>query len=399
MERSRSSIPEKDHVLRGRYRLEKTIGRGSYGKVKLAWDVLEQRAVAIKFIARSSIKKAAHWTRIKREINLLKVLDHPGVVKLYECFETAVDIVLVMEFVEGRDLFDQIAGKGRLSEEEARVIFRQVVDGLDYLHCNRIVHRDLKPENIMLDSTLGVKLIDFGFATLYHPRNFLHTNCGSPLYASPEIVRGVKYCGPEVDCWSIGVVLYVMLVGALPFEDDVLKGLYQKICLGNFPLPDHLSTEALDLIKTLICIDPVTRLTMEQVKRHPWLGESLPAAASCKKNFLGEVDYQIAAKVQRDFGYSVDTILYDREGPARAVYDLLISRSLKEWTVISTTTTSSSQRAHIEGPDSTVLSKIADDSAAEGRKEERSEEAGNNFVVQAAATVMSRLKKLRDYAK
>lgn len=231
------------NVIDSEWRLEKTIGKGSYGKVKQGYNLLTGQRAALKFIARSSIKKPAHWTRIRREINLLLLMRHPHVVGLWEAREQEEDIMLVMELVRGADLFERIVNHDRkhYGEGEGRRIFRQIIEAVDYCHQHRIIHRDLKPENIMIDENGQVKLIDFGFANLYHPKDKLETNCGSPLYAAPEIVQGVRYVGPEVDIWSLGVVLYAMLTGTLPFEDEQLKGLYAKICKGEYREPEHLS--------------------------------------------------------------------------------------------------------------------------------------------------------------
>jgi serine/threonine protein kinase len=255
------------------YRLDKTIGKGSYGRVKLATDLRSGERVAIKFIAKASMVKPAHWTRVRREVNLMSLACHPHVIRLEEWRETPEDVMIVMEFVTGRDLFERINERRekRYSEAEARPIFRQLVSALEYCHANRIVHRDLKPENVMVDERGNAKLIDFGFANLFHPRSTLTTNCGSPLYAAPEIVQAKPYVGPEVDIWSLGVVLYAMLVGALPFEDENLKGLYRKIGEGRFAFPEHVSPPARELVRGMLAVGVLDRLTIAQIKASPWV--------------------------------------------------------------------------------------------------------------------------------
>lgn len=413
-------------VYLGRYRIEKTIGKGSYGKVKLAYDQQEERYVALKFIARSSIKKSAHWTRIKREMNLLRVLDHPNVIRLYEVHETAQDFVLAMEYVRGQDLFDHIVGKGKLEEGEARTIFTQLLSGLEYLHGKRVVHRDLKPENVMVDAGLNVKLIDFGFATLFDPKSELATNCGSPLYAAPEIVKGVKYVGPEVDAWSVGVVLYGMITGCLPFEDDNLKGLYGKICAGEYTIPEHVSQEASALIRGLICVDPRKRLTMKQALRHKWLMNPMRTNSNCAQSVVlryETVDEGLVMQLQRDFGLSEARrqVMDEPGSPGRAIYDLLYAKKYHPTTTVRTSTKSVSDACDDDASWTVVM--IQDQTrpveceleyeydalaSTPRRHVEHAENAvdvdetvnsSNNFVLQAAASVMNKFRRLREYAK
>ncbi len=324
-------------VVAGRFRLEKTIGKGSYGKVKLATDLLDNTKVAVKFIARSSIKKPAHSVRIKREINLMTALHHENIAGLYMTLETDADIILIMEYVNGADLYERIVGhrQQRFSESEARRLFVQVVAAIEYCHDNRVIHRDLKPENVMVDANNQVKLIDFGFANMYHPRGFLETNCGSPLYAAPEIVRGVRYVGPEVDSWSLGVILYAMITGMLPFEDEQLKGLYAKICAGSYSIPSHVSGGAKDLIRGMLKTNAYERMTISQVARHPWLHnfESVPIPRSLTKQTRRLVSNPSEEILQQmvSFGFSdiVSTRLVirtDPDDPATAIYHLLQER-------------------------------------------------------------------------
>lgn len=270
------------NIIHNRYLLEKTIGKGSYGKVKLAIDLQDPQRMcrrALKFIAIDSVKKPAHVTRLRRETVLLRCLNHPHLVKLTDHFQTNDDLVLVLEHVNGQDLFDRITKhpQQRLPEPEARAIFRQLVSALHYCHHHNVVHRDIKPENVMLTEAGVVKLIDFGFANWFDQlesgKHKLETNCGSPLYAAPEIVRGQPYRGPEVDCWSLGVVLVAMLTGSLPFEDDALKVLYEKICRGSYTLPKYVSPQAADLIARMLVVDGQQRATILEIREHPWVKE------------------------------------------------------------------------------------------------------------------------------
>ncbi|MBA0831568.1 hypothetical protein Goarm_016027 [Gossypium armourianum] len=158
---------------------------------------------------------------------------HPHIIRLYEVIETTTKIFIVTEYAESGDLFDYIVQKRRLKEDEARKLFQQIISGVEYCHRCMVVHRDLKPENLLLDSNFNVKIADFGFSNIMRDGHFLKTSCGSPNYAAPEIVSGKLYAGPEVDAWSCGVILYALLSGTLPFEDESFHNLYKKIKASN----------------------------------------------------------------------------------------------------------------------------------------------------------------------
>lgn len=426
-------------VVEGDYRLEKTIGKGSYGKVKLATQLSTNEKVALKFISRASIKKPTHWTRIRREINLLRAMHHPHIVKLYDYKDNGSDILLMMEYISGGDLFDRIVHHKdqKFSEKEARPLFRQIISAVDYCHQNRIIHRDLKPENLMVDDRNQIKLIDFGFANIYSPRGYLETNCGSPLYASPEIVQGVKYVGPEVDIWSLGVILFAMLTGTLPFEDEQLKGLYAKICAGNYQVPSYLSAEARDLLKIMLTVDPKQRATMKDIKFSAWVmqGSMYPP-----ENFMpfrqpltrtgmtmNAVREDIIANLE-DYGFSDPSatrqmVLYQADSPAYALYCLLLEReqrltknriikgsNVNAFPISSAQAAASvSVAAPIASPSTVIpmqnISIRQDETdsllnspnvAKAPRISPPSPSSGSNLVAQAAAHVASRFRKLRD---
>jgi 5'-AMP-activated protein kinase catalytic alpha subunit len=214
--------------------------------------------------------------KIRREINILQFVTHPHIIRLYELIDTPSDIFMVMEYVQGGELFDHIVHKLRLREDEARRFFQQILAGVEYCHQNMVTHRDLKPENLLLDSNLHVKIADFGLSNTMRDGEFLKTSCGSPNYASPEVVSGKAYVGPEVDVWSCGVVLYALLCGALPFDDENVPNLFRKIKHGNFTLPGHLSSEAKDLIVQMLVVDPTRRITFAQIRKHSWFVKDLP---------------------------------------------------------------------------------------------------------------------------
>lgn len=333
-------------TILGRWIIERTIGKGSYGRVKVARDLqMEGQRVALKFISRANIRKPQHTVRIQREIALMRAMNHEHIARLYERIDTETDIILVMEYVSGGDLYDRIsaAPSYRLSEKEARPLFRQVVSALDYCHHHRIIHRDIKPENVMLAGPkerstpvdrLSVKLIDFGFANLYDPQGCLQTNCGSPLYAAPEIIQGVQYVGPEVDIWSLGVTLYAMLTGMLPFEDEQLKGLYAKICAGKFTFPSHVSSQARDLISMMLRTDVGQRAGMQAVRMHRWTCAEVdepPMNFFPSQYSLLHVDTAIVEQLVSEYGFSdrettVRNIKERFDSPAHAIYMLLLQR-------------------------------------------------------------------------
>lgn len=258
------------------YRLGKTLGIGSFGKVKVAEHVLTRHKVAIKILNRRKIQAMDMEEKVRREIKILRLFMHPHIIRLYEVIETSTDIYVVMEYVKGGELFDHIVEKGRLPEDEARRFFQQIISGVEYCHRNMVVHRDLKPENLLLDSNGSVKIADFGLSNVMRDGHFLKTSCGSPNYAAPEVISGKLYAGPEVDVWSCGVILYALLCGSLPFDDENIPNLFKKIKGGIYNLPSHLSHGARDLIPRMLLVDPLKRITIPEVRCHPWFTAHLP---------------------------------------------------------------------------------------------------------------------------
>ena len=214
--------------------------------------------------------------KVQREINILHLCTHPHIIRLYEVIDTPTDIFLVNEYVSGGELFDYIVSKGRLSADEARNFFHQIISGVEYCHFQKIVHRDLKPENLLLDSNLNIKIADFGLSNLMRDGDFLRTSCGSPNYAAPEVISGHLYAGPEVDVWSCGVILYALLCGSLPFDDESIPNLFKKIKSGMYSLPSHLSQLARNLIPRMLEVDPMKRITIPEIRLHPWFQHKLP---------------------------------------------------------------------------------------------------------------------------
>ncbi|XP_027123585.1 SNF1-related protein kinase catalytic subunit alpha KIN10-like [Coffea eugenioides] len=258
------------------YRLGKTLGHGSFGKVKIAEHVLTGYKVAVKILNRRKMKTPDMEEKVRREIKICRLFVHPHIIRLYEVIETPADIYVVMEYVKSGELFDYIVEKGRLQEDEARHFFQQIISGVEYCHKNMVVHRDLKPENLLLDSRGNVKIADFGLSNIMRDGHFLKTSCGSPNYAAPEVVSGKLYAGPEVDVWSCGVILYALLCGTLPFDDENIPNLFKKIKGGIYTLPSHLSPGARDLIPRMLVVDPMKRITIPEIRQHHWFKVHLP---------------------------------------------------------------------------------------------------------------------------
>nr|CAD70761.1 probable serine/threonine protein kinase (SNF1) [Neurospora crassa] len=260
----------------GAYNIVKTLGEGSFGKVKLAVHRMTGQQVALKIIARKKLISRDMQGRVEREIEYLQLLRHPHIIKLYTVIKTPTEIIMVLEYAGG-ELFDYIVQHGKMKEDEARRFFQQMLCAVEYCHRHKIVHRDLKPENLLLDDNLNVKIADFGLSNIMTDGNFLKTSCGSPNYAAPEVIGGKLYAGPEVDVWSCGVILYVLLVGRLPFDDEHIPSLFAKIARGSYMVPTWMSPGAASLIKKMLVVNPVQRATIDEIRQDPWFLKDLPA--------------------------------------------------------------------------------------------------------------------------
>mmetsp|Transcript_54757 Transcript_54757/g.110075 ORF Transcript_54757/g.110075 Transcript_54757/m.110075 type:complete len:629 (+) Transcript_54757:212-2098(+) len=290
-----------DSVQIGNYRLGKNLGIGAFGKVKHATNVVTGHHVAIKILNRNRILQLDMAEKVKREINILKKCGHPHIIRLYEVIDTPSDIFVVMEYVPNGELFDYIVSKGRLAPDEARHFFHQIVAGVEYCHYHKIVHRDLKPENLLLDAENNIKIADFGLSNTMRDGDFLRTSCGSPNYAAPEVISGNLYAGPEVDVWSCGVILYALLCGSLPFDDESIPNLFKKIKSGMYSLPSHLSSLSRDLIPRMLVVDPMKRITIPEIRQHPWFQHKLPQYLNFTPGMLEqqerELDHETADEV------------------------------------------------------------------------------------------------------
>nr|XP_040046544.1 serine/threonine-protein kinase BRSK2 isoform X3 [Gasterosteus aculeatus aculeatus] len=253
----------------GPYRLEKTLGKGQTGLVKLGVHCITGQKVAIKIVNREKLSESV-LMKVEREIAILKLIEHPHVLKLHDVYENNKYLYLVLEHVSGGELFDYLVKKGRLTPKEARKFFRQIISALDFCHSHSICHRDLKPENLLLDEKNNIRIADFGMASLQVGDSLLETSCGSPHYACPEVIRGEKYDGRRADVWSCGVILFALLVGALPFDHDNLRQLLEKVKSGVFHMPHFIPPECQALLKGMIEVNPDKRLTLEAIQKHSW---------------------------------------------------------------------------------------------------------------------------------
>ncbi|XP_041035212.1 MAP/microtubule affinity-regulating kinase 4 isoform X6 [Carcharodon carcharias] len=263
-----SCTDEQPHI--GNYRLLRTIGKGNFAKVKLARHILTSREVAIKIIDKTQLNPTS-LQKLFREVRIMKCLNHPNIVKLFEVIETEKTLYLVMEYASGGEVFDYLVSHGRMKEKEARAKFRQIISAVQYCHQRNIVHRDLKAENLLLDGDCNIKIADFGFSNEFQFGNKLDTFCGSPPYAAPELFQGKKYDGPEVDIWSLGVILYTLVSGSLPFDGQNLKELRERVLRGKYRVPFYMSTDCENILKRFLVLNPAKRGTLEQIMKDKWI--------------------------------------------------------------------------------------------------------------------------------
>lgn len=258
-----------------RYKLDKNLGFGAFAKVKLAIHKLTRLKVAIKILNRQLLD-SREADRVRTEISIMQQLFHPHVIRLFEVIDTPSKVYVIMEYASSGDLYDYIVQRGRLREDEARHFFQQIISGVEHCHNNLVVHRDLKPENLLLDSERNIKIADFGLGNIMRDGHFLKTSCGSPSYAAPEVLSRKLYAGPEVDVWSCGVILYALLCARLPFDHDNMSIFYSNIKNGVYRMPGHWSDDVRDLISRIFVVDPLRRITIPEIRNHPWFNQNLP---------------------------------------------------------------------------------------------------------------------------
>lgn len=255
----------------GHYVLMKTIGEGTFGKVKLGTHILTGERVAVKVLEKERIQELADVERVAREIHILKLIRRcRHIIQLYEIIETPRQLYLIMEYAPGGELFDYIVEHGRAEEKDACRFLHQILAGVERVHQTNVVHRDMKPENLLLDERECIKIVDFGLSNTFQDGQLLQTACGSPCYAAPEMIAGNQYFPPMVDVWSCGVILFALVCGFLPFEDQNHSELYKKILNAEYEVPNFISKEVASLITGMLTTDPAKRMTLEDIRKHVW---------------------------------------------------------------------------------------------------------------------------------
>ena len=253
------------------------VGKGASGRVKIARHRRTGQLAAVKILplqpflssrstSNTNAKAEKQRLGIDREIIMMKLMNHPNIMRIYDVYEGEKELYLILEYVEGGELFDFLVNRGRLPPLEALAYFKQIVYGLNYAHTFSIIHRDLKPENILIHSLNPplIKIADWGMAAFAPPTLQLETSCGSPHYASPEIVNGHKYCGTATDIWSCGVILYALLTGRLPFDDKNVRTLLTKVKTGKYDMPSFVDPLAKNLLSRMLVVDVNQRITVRQ---------------------------------------------------------------------------------------------------------------------------------------
>ena len=322
----------------GPYYLDKKLGQGTFGLVRLGIHIQTKEKVAIKILEKVKILEQSDKTRVEREINILKSMRHKHIIQLYSVIQSLSSIYLIMEYAEGKELFDYIVNKHRLDEYEACKFYQQIVSGIEYMHILNIAHRDLKPENLLLDEHMNIKIADFGLSNSYSPtKPLLSTACGSPCYAAPEMISKDYYKGITADIWSSGIVLYAMLCGFLPFEDDNIKILYDKILSGKFELPKHLSEDAVHLLLNVLCVNEKQRYTISQIKASSFYNKVQPHKGNECMLLLNKhvipIDESIVDEMNKKFQYNKEEIrkdlLMNRHNYITTVYYLMVKMKMR----------------------------------------------------------------------
>ncbi|CAL0330496.1 unnamed protein product [Lupinus luteus] len=259
----------------GKYEVGRTIGEGTFAKVKFAKNTETGESVAIKVMAKRTILKHKMVEQIKREISIMKIVRHPNIVRLHEVLASQSKIYIILEFVMGGELYDKIVQLGKVSDNESRRYFQQLIDAVAHCHRKGVYHRDLKPENLLLDDYGNLKVSDFGLSALTKKGvGLLHTTCGTPNYVAPEVLSNLGYDGAAADVWSCGVILYVLMAGYLPFQEADLPMLYKRISAAEFVCPVWFSTGAKTLIHKILDPNPKTRIKIEEIRKDPWFRRS-----------------------------------------------------------------------------------------------------------------------------
>ncbi|KAF2282786.1 hypothetical protein GH714_043179 [Hevea brasiliensis] len=277
----------------GKFHLGRTIGVGTFAKVKLAVDSTNGSYVAIKIIDKQMVVQSNLKYQVQREIRTMKVLNHPNVVRIHEVIGTKTKIYIVMEYVSGGQLSDKLSYSQKLNESEARKMFQQLIDAVDYCHNRGVYHRDLKPENLLLDNKGNLKVSDFGLSALRKHGDILTTACGSPCYVAPELIANKGYDGAAADVWSCGVILFELLSGCLPFDDRNLVVLYKKISRAEYTFPQWFTESQKKLISRIFDPNPRRRITIPEIIEDAWFQTDYVPSCGCEcgeKIYLDDVN-------------------------------------------------------------------------------------------------------------
>ncbi|GLU01363.1 hypothetical protein SLE2022_186740 [Rubroshorea leprosula] len=294
----KKSKADQSALLHGRYELGRMLGHGTFAKVYVARNLQTGKSMAMKIVGKEKVIKVGMMEQIKREISVMKMVKHPNIVELHEVMASKSKIYFAMELIRGGELFAKIA-KGRLREDQARVYFQQLISAVDFCHSRGVYHRDLKPENLLLDEDGKLKVTDFGlsaFSEHLKQDGLLHTTCGTPAYVAPEVIGKKGYDGAKADIWSCGVILYVLLAGFLPFQDDNLVAMYRKIYRGDFKCPPWFCPEARRLITKLLDPNPSSRITISKIMESSWFKKSVPQNVRTKEESEFEAEEKFSDK-------------------------------------------------------------------------------------------------------
>ncbi|GFZ07116.1 CBL-interacting protein kinase 12 [Actinidia rufa] len=302
---------EAQSLLLGRYEIGKLLGHGTFAKVYHARNIRTNESVAIKVIDKEKVLKVGLIAHIKREISILRRVRHPNIVQLFEVMATKSKIFFVMEYITGGELFKKVA-KGRLKEEVARKYFQQLISAVGFCHARGVYHRDLKPENLLLDEDGDLKVSDFGLSTVsdqIQQDGLFHTFCGTPAYVAPEVLARKGYDAAKVDVWSCGVILFVLMAGYLPFQDQNIMAMYKKIYKGEFRSPRWFSTELIRLLTRLLDTNPETRITIPEIMNNRWFKKGFKHI----KFYIEDDKLCSVREEEKDVGFESDQSLSESE--------------------------------------------------------------------------------------
>ncbi|XP_033113954.1 serine/threonine-protein kinase NIM1-like [Anneissia japonica] len=348
----------------GFYRIRGELGTGNFSQVKMGLHVLTKEKVAIKILDKTKLDQKTQRL-LSREISSMEKLHHPNIIRLYEVVETLSKLHIVMEYAAGGELFTKISNEGKLSEQESRPLYAQVVAAVAHIHSKNIIHRDLKAENVFYAANGLAKVGDFGFSTVSKENETLNTFCGSPPYAAPELFKDEHYIGVTVDIWAMGIMLYFMVVGVMPFRADTVAKLKKCILDGNFTIPPFVSKDCQSLISGILKSEPSERLTIREMMTHPWLkGQEFPKSIDAyhtvpafeKEN--ATMDELKVLKELEELGIQEDLLKGTRDHESRnsitGTYRIVLHRL---------------QRKYIEPPISTVV--VNNSNPSSGKKDEK----------------------------